>query len=84
MTAPSTITRPEVGDPALDQGEPKVAHIVEKDKVAAAYIEGTPLTGLCGKVFVPSRDPKKVPPCEPCQDIAKQAWGDEGAGSIGP
>lgn len=75
MTAPSTLERTRPSDPELDSGEPKEAHIVEKDKVTGAYIEGTPLTALCGKVFVPSRDPKSLPLCPICKEIADMAWG---------
>ena len=38
----------------------------------AAYIEGTPVRALCGKVWVPSRDPSKYPVCPDCQKIKDQ------------
>jgi hypothetical protein len=55
-------------------GEPKVAHIVKTDgdaaaKVVEARIYGTPLEALCGVVFVPQRDPTKLPMCAACKDI---------------
>ena len=57
-------------------GEPIVAHIVKTEpgesaaaKVLEARINGTPLEALCGHVWVPSRDPKKVPMCQKCKDI---------------
>ena len=31
---------------------------------------GTPVVALCGKVWVPSRDPEKYPVCPECKD----AW----------
>ena len=31
---------------------------------------GTPVVALCGKVWVPSRDPEKYPVCPEC----KEAW----------
>ena len=66
--------------PRLDEdtqtGEPTVAHIVKVDpgesaqaKVMEARIYGTPLEALCGHVWVPSRDPKKLPMCEDCKSI---------------
>jgi hypothetical protein len=75
-----TVTETLFAPPELDQGDPKVAHIVKKGEIASAYVEGTPLTALCGKVFVPTRDPKKVPNCQPCQEIARGAWGDRAEG----
>jgi len=57
-------------------GEPIVAHIVKTKrgenaaaKVLEARINGTPIEALCGHVWVPSRDPKKVPMCQKCKDI---------------
>jgi hypothetical protein len=69
---------PRAGDPALDDDPDKVAHIVRQwapldeqtavrlADVTSAYIEGTPLTALCGHVWVPSRDPRNLPPCSRC------------------
>lgn len=64
----------DLGLPDTEEG--KVAHIVKTEpgesavaKVMEARIYGTAVEALCGKVFVPSRDPKQVPPCEPCKEI---------------
>jgi hypothetical protein len=73
-------TLPAETIPALDEelqtGEPTVAHIVKTDpgetaaaKVLEARIYGTPLEALCGHVWVPSRDPKKLPLCQKCKDV---------------
>ncbi len=56
-------------------GEPEVAHIVKSDeanaaaKILEARIYGTPVEALCGVVFVPQRDPKRLPVCAACKDI---------------
>jgi hypothetical protein len=54
----------------------RFSHIVwhpEKGKAAAlitaASIEGTPIRALCGKLWVPSRDPTKFPLCRTCEEI---------------
>jgi len=65
------VTRP---DDETATGEPHVAHIVKTDgdaaaKVVEARIYGTPLEALCGKVFVPQRDPTRLPMCAACKDI---------------
>ena len=73
-------TRPAEVLPDTEQvpetGEPVVAHIVKTlpgenaaAKVLEARINGTPLEALCGHVWVPSRDPKKLPMCEDCKSI---------------
>ncbi len=58
----------------LDPG--KCAHIIKTEPgktatavVLEARIEGTPLTALCGHVFVPQRDPKQLPVCPKCKEI---------------
>lgn len=60
----------------LEMGEPAVAHIVKTGsgetaaaKVLEARIYGTPIEALCGHVWVPSRDPKKLPLCGKCKEI---------------
>ena len=64
-------------DPDLDHGEGRVAHIIHSagkaaGKVTEAIVEGTPVEALCGKVFVPSRDPKSLPVCSRCKAIKDQ------------
>jgi len=57
-------------------GKPLVAHIVKTEKnesasakVLEARINGTPLEALCGHVWVPSRDPARLPVCQKCLEI---------------
>jgi hypothetical protein len=53
-----------------DEGDhEKFAHYVAKDKVVESAVTGTPLVALCGKVWVPSRDPSKFPVCPECKEI---------------
>lgn len=63
-------------DEVTETGEPVVAHIVKTDKgesaaakVLEARVTGTPLEALCGHVWVPSRDPKRLPVCQACKEI---------------
>jgi hypothetical protein len=39
--------------------------------VTEALVTGTPVRALCGKVWVPSRDPKRYPVCPECAEIAR-------------
>ena len=58
--------------PVTDDGDhERFSHYVPKDKLTEAMVMGTPVTALCGKVWVPSRDPQKYPVCPTCKEI----WG---------
>ena len=62
---PNSITAPTeetVTDPVTDDGEhDRFAHYVRKADATRATVEGVPVRALCGKVWVPSRDPSEVP-----------------------
>lgn len=54
----------------LDEGDhERFSHYAPKDKVMEAMIEGIPIRALCGKVWIPSRDPKRFPVCPECKEI---------------
>ena len=73
---PSPSTKPESNtdtiveertDYRLDEGDhERFSHYVPKDKLMEAMVEGTPVRALCGKLLVPSRDPKRFPVCPDC------------------
>ena len=57
-------------DIRLDEGDhDRFAHYVEKGKLTDALINGTPIMALCGKVWVPSRDPERFPVCPECRRL---------------
>ena len=57
----------------------KFSHYVPKDELTEAMIMGHPVVALCGKVWVPSRDPERFPVCPECKDIWESLnEGDEG------
>jgi hypothetical protein len=61
-----------------DGDHERFAHYVPKDKLVEAMVNGTPVIALCGKVWVPSRDPKRFPVCPECKEIWEQLpTGDE-------
>ena len=45
------------------------AHYVQKDKIMESAVTGAPVIALCGKVWIPNRDPQKFPVCPECQEI---------------
>jgi|GEM_PF-172456 len=70
----TVIEREESTDDATEDGP--VAHIVRTApgedaaaKILEARINGTPLEALCGHVWVPSRDPARLPVCQKCLEI---------------
>ena len=70
--------------PTLDDGDhERFTHIVlegytPKDgefvalenSVVSGMINSTPVKALCGKIWVPGRDPQKYPLCGTCKEIA--------------
>lgn len=61
-------TRPETED--LEPGDhERFAHYVRKEKIVESAVSGTPVTALCGKKWIPSRDPNKFPICPTCKEI---------------
>jgi hypothetical protein len=57
-------------DERVDEGDhDRFSHYTPKDKLTEAMVLGTPVVALCGKVWVPSRDPQKYPVCPACKQI---------------
>ena len=55
---------------STDDGDhEKFAHYVEKNKIMESAVTGTPVKALCGKVWIPNRDPSRFPICPDCQKI---------------
>jgi hypothetical protein len=52
-----------------DGDHERFSHYAKKDKIMEAMVTGTPIVALCGKVWVPSRDPKRFPTCPTCKEI---------------
>jgi hypothetical protein len=62
-----TLERTETFDGSGDHE--RFAHYVPKDRIVESAVMGTPVRALCGKVWVPGRDPSKFPVCPDCQRI---------------
>ncbi|MEI8126855.1 MAG: DUF3039 domain-containing protein [Actinomycetota bacterium] len=70
--------------PEVDQGDhERFTHIVLEgytpkkgdfvplgNSVVEGMINATPVKALCGKIWVPGRDPKKYPICPTCKEVA--------------
>ena len=80
--------RPTQVDPELDGDHERMSHIVlegfvpeEGDFIAAGpsvvegMVNGTAVKALCGKIWVPGRNPKRYPLCPTCREIAEsRGW----------
>ena len=54
----------------LEDGDhERFAHYVQKEKILESAVSGKPVIALCGKVWVPGRDPDKFPVCPDCKKI---------------
>jgi hypothetical protein len=69
-TGTLTDTREEERLSPTDEGDhERFSHYVRKEKITEAMVTGKPVRALCGKKWVPSRDPEKFPICPTCKEI---------------
>jgi hypothetical protein len=61
------LTRPDLQED--DGGHDRFAHYVKKEKVVESAVTGKAVRALCGKKWIPSRDPEKYPICPVCKEI---------------
>jgi hypothetical protein len=52
-----------------DGDHERFAHYVRKEKIVESAVTGAPVVALCGKVWVPTRDPQRFPVCPECAKI---------------
>lgn len=50
----------------------RFSHYANKNEITESMVTGKPIRALCGKVWVPSRDPNKYPLCPTCKEIFAQ------------
>ncbi len=61
------LTKPDL---KVDDGDhDRFAHYVKKEKILESAVSGKAVRALCGKKWVPSRDPEKFPICPVCKEI---------------
>lgn len=52
-----------------DGDHERFSHYAPADEVTRALIEGTVVVALCGKTWVPHRDPSKYAVCPTCKEL---------------
>jgi len=79
----AVLERELVEQPVEPGDHERFAHYVRKEKILESALSGEPVVALCGKVWVPGRDPKKFPVCPVCKEIydgLRPGRGDDGSG----
>ncbi|MGI9194831.1 MAG: DUF3039 domain-containing protein [Candidatus Nanopelagicus sp.] len=59
----------EVLSPTDEGDHERFAHYVDKNKITESAVTGKPVRALCGKKWIPNRDPQKFPVCPTCKEI---------------
>ncbi|MDN6330999.1 MAG: DUF3039 domain-containing protein [Micrococcaceae bacterium] len=65
----ATIEREELREHLEPGDSERFAHYVRKEKIMESALTGEPVIALCGKVWVPGRDPNKFPVCPECKEV---------------
>lgn len=63
------LDRREQAEEAQPGDHERFAHYVKRDRIMESALSGEPVIALCGKVWVPGRDPKRFPVCPTCKEI---------------
>jgi hypothetical protein len=79
----SVLEREEVAEEVEPGDHERFAHYVRKEKILSSALSGQPVMALCGKVWVPGRDPNKFPVCPVCKEILDGHFGPQDGGSNG-
>ena len=61
--------------PTLDNGNH--AHFARKADIMKSAVTGRPIVALCGKVWVPGRNPDRYPVCSTCREIYQRKKAEE-------
>lgn len=79
--APETITQETIApvqspeDVDTDSGDhDRFAHYCRKEDITRAMVTGEAITALCGKKWVPTRDPSRFPICPTCVERKAAGW----------
>ena len=76
----ATIEREQTRELVEPGDADRFAHYVKKEKILESAMTGDPVIALCGKVWVPGRDPGRFPVCPACKEIIDGAFGPEDGG----
>jgi hypothetical protein len=79
---PLTVTPTEtVVEPILDDGDhDRFSHYARKADIVESAVTGRPVIAICGKVWVPNRNPDRYPVCPTCKDLYERKRASEQGG----
>jgi hypothetical protein len=60
---------------SLDDELPDAAHIVTQHDLMHSQVTGAAIRALCGKMWVPKRNPDNYPLCQACVDVLNASSG---------
>jgi len=80
----TVLERERVEQPVEPGDHERFAHYVRKEKILESALSGEPVIALCGKVWVPGRDPGKFPVCPMCKEIFDGLPPGDGGSGSGP
>lgn len=77
------ILDPDLVEEPLEPGDhERYSHYVLKEKIVESAVTGKSVRALCGKKWIPGRDPMKFPICPICKEIHEGIRKrDEGSGN---
>jgi hypothetical protein len=55
-------------------GHDRFAHYCKKADITRALVTGEAIVALCGKKWVPTRDPTRYPVCPTCRERKAAGW----------
>lgn len=67
-------TKPLISDGTGDHD--RFAHYVRKADIVRSNVEGVPVVALCGKKWIPNRDPSRYPVCPTCKELMARLRGE--------
>ena len=93
-SADIAVLDPDLIEEPLEPGDhERYSHYVLKEKIVESAVTGKSVRALCGKKWIPGRDPQKFPICPICKEIHEglrkrdesgaSGSGDSGSGSSG-
>ena len=73
--APVETPTEEVSRADTDGGDhDRYAHFCRKDDIMRAMVTGEAIVALCGKRWIPTRDPERYPICPTCIERKAAGW----------
>ena len=73
MTESTGVTQEVESEILLDEGDhDRFSHYARKADIVESAVTGKPIVALCGKVWVPDRNPDRFPLCPRCKDLYEQ------------